>query len=69
VECVPALKMKTHTIHISSIDWIIDVVSPVTVGAAGSPDPIRSVGNNGHVWPPLPLMSLQSKIFDIVGEL
>jgi hypothetical protein len=46
-----------------------NVISPVAMGAAGSREPIWSVGNNGHVWPPFPLMSLQSKIFDIVGEL
>jgi len=48
---------------------IHNVVSPVAMGAAGSPEPIWSVGNNGYVWTPLPLMSSQSKIFDIVGEL
>ena len=41
-----------------------NVICPVAMGAAASPEPIRSVGNNGHMWPPLPLMSLQSKIID-----
>jgi hypothetical protein len=27
VGCVPALKMKTRIIHISSIDWILQLVS------------------------------------------
>jgi hypothetical protein len=44
-----------------------NVVSPVAMRAAGSPEPILSVGNNSHVQPLLPLMSLQLKLIDVVG--
>lgn len=46
-----------------------NVASAVAVGGAGSPEPIWLVGNGGHFWPSLPLMSLQPIILDIVGEL
>jgi len=52
--------------HLGCLSWL---ARSHIRGASRSPEHIRSIGNTGHVSPLLPLMSLQSKIFNIVGEL
>jgi hypothetical protein len=54
-------------LNIRNLGWFSRLARSHSRGDAGSPELIRSVGDNGHVWPPLPLMSLQSKIIDMVG--